>query len=62
MEHNLLVIRQRVWKIFYLWVSSKGFGMVPSIRLITNKSPSQGISYSLSLGFFDGEEELNLED
>jgi len=51
-----------VWKIFSLWVSSKGFGMVPSIHFITNKSPSQGISYSLSLGVFEGERELDLEE
>jgi len=62
MEHNLLVIMQRVWKTFSLWVSFKGFGTVPSICLITNKSPSQDISYSLSLGVFEGEGELNLED
>jgi len=62
MEHNLLLTRQRVWKIFSLWVSSKGFEIVPSIRLITNKSSSEGISHSLSLGVFERVEELGLED
>jgi len=49
-----------VWKIFSLWVSSKGFGIVPNIRLIINKSPSQGISHSLSLWVLEGERELDL--
>jgi len=62
MEHNLLLIRQRLWKIFYLWMSSKGFGIVLNIRLITNKPPLQGISHSFSLVVFEGEEELDLEN
>jgi len=49
-----------VWKIFSLWVSSKGFGIVSSIRLITNKSPSQGISHSFSLWLFEEVGDLNL--
>jgi len=38
------------------------FGVVPNIRLTTNKSPSQGISHSFSLGIFEGEGKLDLED
>ena len=62
MEHNLLLIRHRVWKIFSLWVSSKGFWIVPNIHLTTNKSPSQGISHSSSLAVFEEEGELALDD
>ena len=46
----------------YFCLNSKGFGIVPNIRLTINKSPSQGISQSLSLRVFEGEGELDLED
>jgi len=61
MEHNLFVIRQRVWKIFSFWVSSKGFGIFPSIHLITNKSHSQGISHSFSLWLLERVGDLDLD-
>ena len=52
-EHNLSLMRHLVWKMFSLWLSSKGFWT-------SNKSPSNGISYSSSIWIFEEVWDLDL--